>query len=175
MLIEFTPANLIEESIKNDEGHLSDCGALTVDTGLFTGRSPKDRFIVQDDVTQDSVWWGEINQPLSEEFFDRIYDKILGYLEDKKVYVRDMYAGADKTHRLNVRFITTYAWHNLFANMFIQPMEYKLRKFYPEYTVICCPEFTANPATDGVRNENFSIINFSKNNPYWWDTIFWGN
>lgn len=142
---------------------MSDTRAIAIDTGFYKGRSPKDRFIVKDDSTENTVWWVEINQPLSNEQFDRIYHKMLGFLEDKKVYVRDMYAGADKTHRLNVRFVTTYAWHNLFCfNMFLQPYVYKLRDFLPEFTVICCPDFTANPDTDGVNKENFSIINMSK-------------
>jgi len=156
-------SELIEESIKNREGHLADTGALTVDTGKFTGRAPKDKFVVKDDITKDTVWWGNINQPISPEHFDQIYNKMLGYLEERKVYVRDMYAGADKTHRLRVRFINTYAWHNLFCyNMFLQPEQYKLENFDPNFTVICCPDFTANPETDGTRSENFALVNFTK-------------
>ena len=156
-------SKLIEESIKNGEGHLSETGALAVDTGKFTGRSPKDRFIVRDDITDQLVWWGDINQEMSPSNFDQIYHKILDFLDDKKIYVRDMFAGADKTHRLRVRFINTLAWHNLFCyNMFLQPESYKLETFTPEFTVICCPDFTANPENDGVRQKNFTIINFSK-------------
>ncbi len=158
-----TQPELIEQSISMGEGHLSDTGALTVDTGKFTGRSPKDRFIVEDDTTRDSVWWGNINIPISEEHFDRIFNKMIGYLKEKKVFIRDMYAGADKTHRLRVRFINTFAWHNLFTyNMFLQPEEYKLKEFDPNFTVICCPNFQADPDTDGTRQENFAIVNFSK-------------
>ena len=156
-------SELIEESIINKEGHLADTGALAVDTGTYTGRSPKDRFIVKDQTTEKLVWWGDINQPISSASFDQIYHKMLGYLDDKKVYVRDMYAGADKTHRLRVRFINTLAWHNLFCyNMFLKPETYKLASFVPDFTVICCPDFRANPETDGVRQENFAIINFTK-------------
>ncbi len=156
-------AELIEETVKNKEGHLTDVGALFVETGKFTGRSPKDRFIVEDDLTKDKVWWGNINQPISSESFEILYNKIIGYLAEKKVYVRDMYAGADKTHRLRVRFINTFAWHNLFCyNMFLQPEQYKLESFEPNFTVICCPRFKANPETDGTRSENFAVINFTK-------------
>ncbi|MFY0687373.1 MAG: phosphoenolpyruvate carboxykinase (ATP) [Cyclobacteriaceae bacterium] len=156
-------AELIEEAIKNKEGHLADTGALTVDTGTFTGRSPKDKFVVEDENTKDTVWWGNVNQPISPENFDRIFNKMVGYLEERKVYVRDMYAGADKTHRLRVRFINTFAWHNLFTyNMFLQPEQYKLESFEPNFTVICLPNFTADPELDGVRQENFSIVNFTK-------------
>ncbi|MFT4737649.1 MAG: phosphoenolpyruvate carboxykinase (ATP) [Cyclobacteriaceae bacterium] len=158
-----TQAELIEESIKNGEGHLAASGALTVDTGTFTGRAPKDKFVVKDDITRDTVWWGNVNQPISPENFDRIHNKMIGYLEERKVYVRDMYAGADKTHRLRVRFINTFAWHNLFTyNMFLQPEEYKLEEFEPNFTVIDCPGFVADPATDGVRQENFALVNFTK-------------
>lgn len=156
-------AELIEEAIKNREGHLADTGALTVDTGKFTGRAPKDKFVVEDEITKDTVWWGNVNQPISPENFDRIYNKMIGYLEERKVYVRDMYAGADKTHRLRVRFINTFAWHNLFTyNMFLQPESYKLEAFEPNFTVIDCPGFSADPEHDGVRQENFALVNFSK-------------
>jgi len=156
-------AELIEESIKNSEGHLAETGALTVDTGKFTGRAPKDKFVVEDANTKDTVWWGNVNQPISPENFDRIYNKMIGYLEEKKVYVRDMYAGADKTHRLRVRFINTLAWHNLFTyNMFLQPEDYKLENFEPNFTVIDCPGFEADPNNDGTRQENFAIVNFTK-------------
>lgn len=156
-------AELIEESIKNAEGHIASTGALVVNTGKFTGRAPKDKFVVEDEKTKDTVWWGNINQPISEENFDKIFNKMLGYLEERKVYVRDMYAGADKTHRLRVRFVNTFAWHNLFTyNMFLQPEDYKLESFEPNFTVICCPEFTADPKTDGIRQDNFALVNFTR-------------
>ncbi len=156
-------AELIEEAIKNSEGQVADTGALVVNTGKFTGRAPKDKFVVEDDITRDTVWWGNVNQPISPENFDRIYNKMIGYLAERKVYVRDMYAGADKTHRLRVRFINTYAWHNLFTyNMFMQPEAYKLKSFEPNFTVIDCPGFSADPENDGVRQENFALVNFTK-------------
>lgn len=158
-----TAAELTEIAVRNGEGHLTDTGALMCDTGKFTGRSPKDRFIVKDDLTKDDVWWGDINIPVSPEHFDRLHTKMIGFLEDKEVYVRDAYAGADKTHRLKLRVINTMAWHNLFAyNMFITPPDYKLEDFEPNFTIICCPEFQADPETDGVRQSNFAIVNFTK-------------
>lgn len=158
-----TPAELIEDAVHDEEGHLTDTGALMCDTGKFTGRSPQDRFIVEDEITKDKVWWGNINKPISPEKFDRIHNKMIGYLEEKRVYVRDAYAGADKTHRLKLRVINTMAWHNLFCyNMFIAPPDYKLQDFDPNFTIICCPEFEADPETDGVRQENFAIINLKK-------------
>ncbi|MEQ9403336.1 MAG: phosphoenolpyruvate carboxykinase (ATP) [Cyclobacteriaceae bacterium] len=158
-----TQSELIEETLKNNEGVLTSTGALMCDTGKFTGRSPKDRFIVEDAKTKDSVWWGNINQPFSEENFDKLYKKMVDYVEDKKVYVREAYAGADKTHRLRVRVINTMAWHNLFAfNMFLRPEDYKLKDFDPNFTILCVPEFEADPDIDGTRQANFAIINFTK-------------
>ena len=157
------PAMLIEAAIKNGEGQLTHTGALSVSTGTFTGRSPKDRFIVKDKITKDMVWWGPVNSPLSPADFDRVYGRMMSHLENKQVYVRDMYAGADKTHRLGVRFVTTMSWHNLFCyNMFIQPEAYKLKDFTPDFTVVCCPEFKGDPNTEGIRKENFTIISFEK-------------
>lgn len=154
---------LIEEAIKNAEGYLADRGALMCDTGKFTGRSPKDRYIVEDDVTRDAVWWGDINIPLSVDQFDEIYQEMLVHLEDKKVYVRDAYAGADKTYRLNLRVINTLAWHNFFCrNMLLRPSPYKLENFEPNFTIICAPEFELDPKKHGTRQSNFAIINLTK-------------
>lgn len=156
-------SELIEETLKNGEGVLTSTGALMCDTGKFTGRSPKDRFVVEDAKTKDSVWWGNINIPFSEDNFDKLYNKMVKFVEDKKVYVREAYAGADKTHRLRVRVINTMAWHNLFAfNMFLRPEDYKLKEFDPNFTILCVPEFEANPEEDGTRQSNFAIINFTK-------------
>ncbi|MEM6831839.1 MAG: phosphoenolpyruvate carboxykinase (ATP), partial [Bacteroidota bacterium] len=150
-------AELIEETLKRGEGVLSSTGALMCDTGTFTGRSPKDRFIVEDEKTKDSVWWGNINIPFTEENFDRLFTKMKNFLKDKKVFVREAYAGSDKTHRLRVRVINTMAWHNLFAyNMFLRPEDYKLKDFDPNFTILCVPEFEANPEEDGTRQSNFA-------------------
>ncbi len=154
---------LIEEVLKSGEGVLTSTGALMCDTGKFTGRSPKDRFIVEDETTKDAVWWGNINQPFSPENFDKLYDKMVKFIVDKKVFVREAYAGADKTHRLRVRVINTMAWHNLFAyNMFLRPEDYKLKNFNPNFTILCVPEFLADPETDGTRQSNFAVINFTR-------------
>src|SRR5690554_1327668 len=116
------PAELIEASIRNGEGFLSSRGALAADTGQFTGRSPKDRYIVQDADNEDSIWWGDINIPFSQENFDALLDKMTTHLSDKTVYVRDAIAGADPAYGLNIRIVNTLAWHNLFCyNMFLRP------------------------------------------------------
>ncbi|RNL81970.1 phosphoenolpyruvate carboxykinase (ATP) [Sinomicrobium pectinilyticum] len=156
-------AELVERSLQNGEGRLTDTGALMCTTGGFTGRSPKDRYIVKGKVTENKVWWGDINIPYTADKFDLLHQKMLQYLEDKEVYVRDVYAGADTRYRMNVRVINTVIWHNMFChNMFIQPGQEELETFEPEFTILCCPEFKADPETDGTRQENFSIINFGK-------------
>lgn len=157
------PAWLVEEALKNNEGHLTSTGALMCSTGKFTGRSPKDRFIVKDTETADTVWWGDINIPISEEHFDCIYSKMQEFLQDKQLYVRDAYAGADEKYRLRLRIVNTLAWQSLFCyNMFLRPTKDQLNGFSPDFTIICIPEFLANPVTDGTRSENFAIINVRK-------------
>lgn len=158
-----TPPELTEEAVKRGEGNITDTGALMCDTGTFTGRSPKDRFIVKDEQTEDTVWWGDINIPFSTEAFDNLHAKMLKYLEGKDLFVRDAYAGADKTYRLNLRVVNTMAWQNLFCyNMFLRPERYKMEKFDPNFTIICAPGFEADPATDGTRQKNFAIVNFTR-------------
>lgn len=158
-----SPAELIEEALSNQEGHLTSTGAFMCDTGQFTGRSPKDRFIVKDEKTEKTVWWGDINIPISEAHFEKLYYKMVTFLEGKKVYIRDAYAGADKDYQLNLRIVNTLAWQNLFChNMFLRPTKDELKNFAPNFTIICIPEFKADPKTDGVRQENFAILNMSK-------------
>lgn len=158
-----SPAELVEEALFNKEGVLTDTGALMCDTGEFTGRSPKDRFIVKDSKTADTVWWGDINIPFPEDKFDALLTKVTDYLADKKLYVRDAYAGAMEEHRLNLRVVNTQAWHNLFCyNMFLRPEIAELASFDPTFTIICAPEFKADPAVDGTRQANFAILNLSK-------------
>lgn len=158
-----SPAELVEEALFNKEGVLTDTGALMCDTGEFTGRSPKDRFIVKDSKTADTVWWGDINIPFPEDKFDALLTKVTDYLADKKLYVRDAYAGAMEEHRLNLRVVNTQAWHNLFCyNMFLRPEIAELASFNPTFTIICAPEFKADPAVDGTRQANFAILNLSK-------------
>lgn len=158
-----TPPELVEQAILNSEGQLTSSGALMCDTGKFTGRSPKDRFIVEDSKTKDTIWWGDINIPISEGHFNSLHKRMLEHLENKKIYIRDAYAGADKTHRLNLRVVNTLAWHNLFCyNMFLRPERYKLETFEPDFTIICCPDFKADPTSDGTRQSNFAIINLTR-------------
>ena len=160
---DLSPTELIEEAFQRKEGVLTANGVLMVDTGTFTGRSPKDRFLVKDDITEDTVWWGEINIPISRAHFEGLYAKMTSFLQNKEVFVRDLHACAAPEYRLNVRVITTLAWHNLFCdNLFIRPDKLELKDIKQEFTILCIPDFAADPETDGVKHTNFTVINFSK-------------
>ena len=159
---QLCPSALIEEAIKHGEGVLSQEGAIVCDTGKFTGRSPRDKFIVQDEETCDTIWWGPINTPFAPEKFDALYRKITQFLQGKRVYVRDAYASALPACRLPLRVVNTVAWHNLFCHhLFLRPDQELLANFLPEFTMINVPEFQAGP-NDGTRQPNFTIINFSQ-------------
>jgi phosphoenolpyruvate carboxykinase (ATP) len=158
-----TPAELAEEAIVNQEAVLTDSGALAADTGEFTGRSPKDRFIVCDEKTEDAVWWGDINIKFDPKKFDALYNRVTAYLSGKEVYVRDAYACADPTHQLNIRVVTETAYQNLFANnLFLRPTREEIKNFAPEWNIVAAPGFMATPEIDGTRQHNFAIINFTK-------------
>lgn len=136
---------------------------MAVTSGEFTGRSPQDRFIVKDAITEDKVWWGNINIPFESDKFDALYKKVTNYLSGKEIYVRDSYACADPNYRLNIRVITEYPWSNQFAyNMFLRPTDVELDNFTPEWTVINAPGFMAVPDEDGTRQHNFAILDFTR-------------
>jgi phosphoenolpyruvate carboxykinase (ATP) len=159
---QLSASELVEHALKNGEGTLADSGALAVDTGKFTGRSPKDRFIVEDELTQDAVWWGDINQKFDAAKFDALYLKVANHLSQRSLYVRDAYACADPAYRLNVRLLTEMAYQNLFAHhLFLRPAISELG-VVPEWTILAAPGFMADPKVDGTRQPNFCILNFSK-------------
>jgi phosphoenolpyruvate carboxykinase (ATP) len=158
-----TPAQLVKESVDRKMGVITDTGALAIDTGEFTGRSPKDRFIVCDNKTEDAVWWGDINIKFSTEKFNGLYNKMIKYFEGKDVFVRDAYACSSDEFRLNLRVINEYPWSNHFANnMFIEPTKSELADFNPEWHILNAPGFLADPETDGTRQHNFAVIDFTK-------------
>ena len=163
-LKNLSPAALVEKTILQRQGKLSSSGALVVNTGTFTGRSPKDRFIVKDDTTKDSVDWGDINIPIDQQYFEGLRDRMLQYANQLDVYYeRDVYACANPNYKLKVRVFTEYAWQNMFAyNMFLRPLKKDLEDFEPDWTVYAFPGVTADPNADGTRQENFSIINFTE-------------
>lgn len=160
---QLSPEELHDIVLNNGQGVEASSGALAVNTGEFTGRSPKDRFIVKDEITKDRVWWGPVNIPFDSDAFEKLYNKVSNYLSNKDLYVRDAYACADKDYQTNIRVITEYAWSNQFAyNMFLRPTEQELENFIPEWTVINAPGFKADPKEDGTRQHNFAILDFTR-------------
>ncbi|MDA0326267.1 MAG: phosphoenolpyruvate carboxykinase (ATP) [Bacteroidetes bacterium] len=158
-----SPDQLHAKTIALKQGVEASSGALAINTGAFTGRSPKDRFIVQDAITKDKVWWGDINIPFSSNAFDKLYTKVIHYLNDKELYVRDSYVCADPEYRVNIRVINEYPWSNFFAfNMFMRPTASELEDFTPEWTIVNAPGFMANAKEDATRQHNFAILNFTK-------------
>ncbi len=161
----FGPEELVEHSIAKGMGQLADSGALVINTGEFTGRSPEDRFIVDDSITRNKVHWGKVNKPFDPKKFDQLWRKACAYLRKKEVYVRDVMANAsaDPEYHLNIRVVTEYPWSNQFAyNMFRRPDREDLLHFDPAWTVLCVPGFKADPETDDTRQHNFAIINVKK-------------
>jgi phosphoenolpyruvate carboxykinase (ATP) len=154
---------LYEEALKRNEAMLAHLGPLVVRTGHFTGRSPNDKFIVDEPTSRGCVWWGDVNRPINEERFDELHRRMASYLQGKDVFVQDCYCGADPNFRLSVRIITQYAWHSLFVrNMFILPEPAELATFEPEFVVIDCPGFHAFPEVDKTNSDTFILVNFAK-------------
>ncbi|WP_330442701.1 phosphoenolpyruvate carboxykinase (ATP) [Flavobacterium sp. C4GT6] len=160
---QLTPDELHDITIEKGQGVESSTGALAINTGEFTGRSPQDRFIVKDSVTEDKVWWGNVNIPFDSDKFEKLYNKVTEYLSGKEVFVRDSYVCADPNYRMNVRVVTECAWSNLFCyNMFLRPEDSELENFDAEWHVVCAPGFMADPAVDGTRQHNFAILDFTR-------------
>ncbi|GFR74641.1 phosphoenolpyruvate carboxykinase (ATP) [Elysia marginata] len=138
-------------------------GVLSVKTGRFTGRAPKDRFIVKDNITKDKIWWGDINIPFDPQDFDNLYNKMVEYLQGREVFVQDSSVCADQRHNKKIRTIAQYPWSAMFAyNMFMRPTEEELENFTPEWTVLNVPDFLADHHIDQTRSANFSILNFTR-------------
>lgn len=156
-------AELVEQAIRREEGSLSYTGALAADTGRFTGRSPYDRFIVRDSTTENAVWWGGINQPISVESFDYLFKQVGGYFNDRVVFVRDAVVGADPRHRITVRTVTETAYQNIFVNnLFIMP-ESVDPSVRPEWSILAAPGYTCeHPEKFGLHNPNFVVISFER-------------
>jgi phosphoenolpyruvate carboxykinase (ATP) len=158
-----TPKELIDIAEQFDQAKQTSNGAIAIDTGEFTGRSPKDKFTVKDETTADKVWWNNFNIAFDPDKFDLLYGKMIKYFNGKEFYVRDAFACADPRYQMSLRVINEYSWSNLFVyNMFIRPTAEEHRSFKPEWLILNAPGFKANPETDGTRQHNFSIINFKK-------------
>ena len=160
---QYSPEELVEQTILRQQGVLNDTGALCIHTGAFTGRSPQDKFIVRDTLTANTVNWNNFNIPFEEKHFIRLKEKMLDYLSTKKeLWIRDAYVCADEQYRLNIRVINENPWSNLFCyNMFLRPDDSSLNAFVPEWEIIQSPEFKADPKTDGTRQSNFAVISFT--------------
>lgn len=159
-----SPEKLQEMTLSKGMGVETDNGTLTVNTGKFTGRSPKDRFLVKDDYTADKIWWSRINKPISPENFDKLYDKVVNYMSEKELFVHDGYVCAHEDYTMNVRTVTESPWANIFVNnMFLRFTEEELKSFDEEWLVLCAPSFLEeNPDDYGLRQGNFSILNFTR-------------
>lgn len=155
--------DLHKESLERGLAKEANTGALAITTGKFTGRSPQDRFIVEDDITRDRVWWGKVNIKFDAKKFDALYDKVVEYLSGKEIFVHDGYVCAEKDFRTNVRTIAELPWSAQFVyNMFIRLEDSELASFKEDWLVINAPGFLANPEVDGTRQSNFSILNFGR-------------
>ncbi len=154
---------LVQKTLELGQGVLNDTGALCVNTGKFTGRSPKDKFTVKDAITEKSVDWGDVNIPISPEAFDSLYNKVTNYFNGKELWVRDSYACADPEYRLNIRVVNETPWANLFCNdLFLRPTEAEIGTAQHDWLILQAPGFLADPAVDGTRQGNFTIVNFTR-------------
>lgn len=159
-----SPEKLSQISIEKNQAERASSGAINVLTGKFTGRSPKDRFIVKDEITENKIWWGDINIPFDSEKFDQLYNKVVEHLSGKEIYVRDAFACADDRYKVKIRSINEMPWANLFVhNMFIRPTQEELENFgETDWLIINAPNFYADPEVDGTRDKNFAILNFTR-------------
>jgi len=157
------PAALYEHALRRGEGVLAESGPFCAVTSPHTGRSPNDKFVIQEPSSAEQVWWGKVNQPLSPAHFDRLANDVMRHLNSQELFVRDLFAGADSAYRLPVRFLTPNAWHTLFvSNMFLRPTAADLAAFKPAWHVLHAPELQADPAVHGTRSGTFIVLNFAR-------------
>jgi phosphoenolpyruvate carboxykinase (ATP) len=155
-------ASLYEHALHRDEGILGSDGQLVVDTGVHTGRSPKDKFFVREPGSEHHIDWGETNRPFDPTRFDALFDRVTNYLQGRDLYALDAYVGADAHYRLPIRVITEKAWQSLFARSLFLTPEHVPPDFRPEFTVIDAANFAAEPERDGTRSATFIIVNFAR-------------
>ena len=167
---------LYEEIIARKEGTISHLGPIVLNSGKHTARSAQDKYIVREPSTEDKIWWGDANHPVSPETFDNLYSRIQEYVQGRDLFVQDCYVGADPDYRLSVRVISEYAWHSLFArNMFLLPEDNAdYRSHIPDFTVVAVPGFAADPQLDGLRSSTFIMLNFAKRMCIIGDTAYSG-
>src|SRR2546430_992311 len=158
-----SPAALVEHSLARNEGKLASNGSFAATTGIHTGRSPKDKFIVSNEESASKIWWGENNHPISSESFALVRRSLADYLQGRDVYILDAAAGADPRYRMPIQVITELAWHNLFARqLFLRANESDMTSDRPGFTVLCVPQFRTNPRTHGTRSDAAIIIDFQE-------------
>jgi phosphoenolpyruvate carboxykinase (ATP) len=159
---QLSPQELVNDTLRIGEGELSDTGALIIKTGEFTGRSPKDKFIVKDELTSNTVHWNDFNIPIEEKYFFIVREQILSFINSRtELWLRDCYACADERYRVNIRIVNEKPWINLFAyNMFLRPTEAELDHFEPEWTILSAPGLKLDPAVCGTRQYNGAIVSF---------------
>jgi phosphoenolpyruvate carboxykinase (ATP) len=163
LLTNFSVAQLYEAALAAEEGILAAEGPLVVRTGKHTGRSPLDKFLVVEPSSEDHVWWGDVNHPVSEENYDRLRNRLLQYVSDKQLYAQDLYIGADPEHQRSLRVYTETAWASIFArNLFRRPPREDLETFVPNFTILCVPSFKADPATEGTRSETAILLHLQR-------------
>jgi phosphoenolpyruvate carboxykinase (ATP) len=157
-------AALYEQAVQNNEAQIAHLGPLVTRTGKHTGRAAQDKFIVEDETSKNNISWGDVNKPMKPEKFDWLSRKVTAFLQNRRVYVMDCYAGADPKYRLKIRVITETAYHALFARvMLIRPSDEELRGHDPDFTVIHVPNMFSNPAMDGTRSATFITLSFARN------------
>jgi len=158
-----TTDELVAKALERNEGRITSQGALAADTGEFTGRSPKDKFLVKDAQTADAAWWGAVNQPFEEAKFDALLNKVMNHMEGKEIFVRNAYACADPKNRLNIQVVTESAYQNLFAkHLFLRPSAEEIATQPTEWIIVASPSFHAEPAVDGTRQHNFTMVSVSR-------------
>ena len=162
--VQLSVPQLAEKATSRGEAMLTVDGAVRAETGKYTGRSPKDKYTVEEESTKDQIDWGKVNQPISSEVFDNLYVKVIKYLKERdELFVFKGFAGADKDSQLSIQVINEYAWHNLFAHqLFIRPTKEELASHVADFTVISAPNFKADPAVDGTTSETFIIVSLEK-------------
>ncbi len=157
------PAALVEEAVRRGEGVLTPAGAVAVLTVPHTGRSPRDKFVVEEPSSASHIWWGPVNQPLSEAHFERLYTRMTTYFQNRDVFVLDAAVAAHPRYRLPIRVITEHAWHSLFAHhLFLRLGPEEIARHEPAFTVLHAPGLRANPETDGTRSETFIVLHFGR-------------
>ena len=156
-------AELYEDAIRHGEGLVAADGPLVVRTGRHTGRSPQDKFIVEEPTSRDKIWWGPVNRPIAEADYDRLRARLVAFCADRDLYAQDLLIGADPAHQRRLRVITETAWASIFArNLFRRPTAVERRAFEPNFTIICVPSFKADPATEGTRSETAILLHLER-------------